>query len=168
MKKFIFLFLFAILFSGCTQASQPPVAETPSPTATPTASNIITTIKDAITKNMVLKCEYTDEDGGKTTTYIQGNSVRMIGNDEKTKNINGLIKDKKFYVWELNGKEGMIIDMTKIDDKNPLKMGETAVKTEEDVINVLEGQKDKCIVSPVDASFLELPKDVVFKEFAGW
>ena len=162
------LLISSLFIAGCTTTTPEAPVNTPTPSVTPTDNNFFTSIKDAVTRNMVLKCEYVDADGSKTMTYIHGSSVRMVGADEKTKNVNGLIKDKKFYVWELNGKEGMIIDMTKIDDNNPLKMGETAVKSEEDVISVLEGQKDKCVVSPVDASFLELPQDVVFKEFGGW
>lgn len=167
MKKLLVLFVSSLIMAGCTPTGQKQVVSPPT-TPTPTESNIITNIKDAVTKNLVLKCEYTDEDGAKTTTYIQGSSVRMIGADEETQNINGLIKDKKFYVWELGGKEGMVMDMTKIEESNPLKMGDTPVKNEEDIIAVLEEQKNNCSISPVDASMLELPKDVEFKEFGGW
>ena len=41
-------------------------------------SNVFTSIKDALSKSLSLKCVYKDEKGTQTTTYIKGGAVRVM------------------------------------------------------------------------------------------
>jgi len=159
MKKILLIFAVSIVFAGCQKNSNLPKPDIAVPTEPP--QNIITTIKDAVQKQLVLKCEYIDEDGEKTMTYIKGKVVRLIGRDADQKELNGLMKDGKFYLWSNESKQGMIIN---INAKADLSMGDTPIESVEDVIEVLESQKDKCSISPESAGLLELPSDVEFSE----
>ena len=159
MKKIFSILAISLIFAGCQKNPSLPKPGITVPTEPP--KDIITTIKDAVQKQLVLKCEYTDEDGEKTMTYIKGGVVRLIGQDADNKELNGLMKDGKFYLWSNESKQGMIITINK---KADLSMGDTPIESVEDVIEVLESQKDKCSVSPESAGLLELPSDVEFSE----
>jgi len=64
-------------------------------------SNVFTSIEDALSKSMSLKCVYKDEKGVETTTYIKGGSVRvsMVSTDDKEQPNSIVMKDKKMYMW---------------------------------------------------------------------
>ena len=163
MKKIFLIFVVSLIFSGCQKNPNLPEPGITIPTESP--KDIITTIKDAVQKQLVLKCEYIDEDGEKTMTYIKGNVVRLIGRDADQKELNGLMKDGKFYLWSNESKQGMIIN---INEKADLSMGDTPIESVEDVIGVLESQKDKCSISPESTGLLDLPSDVEFSEAGGF
>jgi len=157
MKKIFLVLGISLMLVGCQKAPVTPPSISSNPTQPP--KDIFTSIKDAVQKQMVLKCEYTDEDGSKTTTYIKGQTVRMIGQGDDKKKIDGLMKDGKFYIWSGENKQGMVIDISKMEGAS---MGKTPVNSIDDVISILESQKDKCAISPESSGLLDLPTDIVF------
>jgi len=158
MKKIFLVLGISLLLAGCQK-----VSDTTSTTIQPTEppKNIFTSIADAVQKQMVLKCEYVDEDGKTTTTYIKGRTVRMVGQGDDNKKIDGLMKDGKFYLWSGENKQGMVLDISKMEGAS---MGKTPVNNVDDVIGVLESQKDKCRVSPESSGLLDLPTDIIFTD----
>jgi hypothetical protein len=154
MNKLTLILIAALLFSGCQKNT---VENKPSQTK----PDVFTSIQDAITKQLVLKCEYADTDGQKTTTYIKGQTVRMVGTG-KEETIQGLMKDNKFYLWDSVKKEGMELDLTKMTADGSVKMGDKPIKSTDDVVAVLQEKKDSCSLSPQSANLLELPTDVKF------
>ena len=160
MKK-SFTILFAVLMlSGCQKAgTSTPLA--PTPTAKEPLPNVFATIRDAVTKSLMLKCEYTDDNNQTVITYIKGTSVRLNGTGTEAK-INGIMKDGQFYLWEIGKNKGMKLDIAKLATGGSLKMDGTVIKSEDDVIGVLERHKDKCQVSPGDVSMMDLPGGVDF------
>ena len=147
------------MLAGCQKTPDTSSNNPSKPTDSP--KNIFTSIADAIQKQIVLKCEYTDEDGKTTTTYIKGKTVRMIGQGNDDKKIDGLIKDDKFYIWSEENKQGMVIDITKMQGAS---MGKTPINSVDDVIGVLESQKNKCVASPESSGLLDLPSDIKFTD----
>ena len=154
MKKIIFVLVAVILLSGCEKKTSEinPIEN---------KVNVFTSIQDAVTKQLVLKCEYTDEDGQKVITYIKGNTVRLDGTGEEV-NVAGLMKGNTFYLWDEVKKEGMELDMSKMTADGSVTMGEKPINGIEDVIAVLQEKKDSCSVSPESAGLLELPTDIKF------
>jgi len=162
MKNIIPLVLVGIILAGCQAKTTPPQTPENDRLVTPAQANVFTTIKDAVTNSLVVKCDYVDEDGEKITTYIKGKVVRLLGTGEQEK-INGLMKDGQYYLWETGNKDGMVLDLAKLTADGSAKMGETVIKSEEDVIAKLEEQKNNCQLSPADAGMLEIPGDVNFQ-----
>lgn len=160
MRKFLSVLLVGVLLAGC----QKPV-ENKTSNAGDSKKDIFTSVKDAVTKQMLLKCMYTDEDGEQVEAYIKGMVVRMIGKDDEGKIIGGLIKDGRFYLWGEEQKKGMIIPMESFKDA---KMGSRPIKSVDDVIAVLEEKKDKCSLSPESAGLLDIPADVQFEDAKGF
>ena len=158
MKKIFLVLGFSLLLAGCQKVSDNNSTSI-QPTEPP--KNIFTSIADAVQKQMVLKCEYVDEDGKTTTTYIKGGTVRMIGQGDDNKKIDGLMKDEKFYLWSGGNKQGVVFDISKMEGAS---MGKTPVNSVDDVIGVLESQKDRCTVSPESSGLLDLPTDVIFTD----
>ena len=162
MKKIFLVLSLSLLLAGCQKAPDaPPISS--SPTEPP--KGIFSSIADAVQKQIVLKCEYVDEDGDTTITYIKGQTVRMVGQDQDKNKIDGLMKDGKFYLWSAGNKQGMVIDISKLDGAS---MGSTPIHSIDDVIGVLESQKNKCAVSPESSGLLDLPSDINFTDSAGF
>ena len=156
MKKIILIALVALVLGGCgiKQNNQNTPTETKK-------DSVFSSIRDAVTKQIALKCEYTDENGSKTTTYIKGKTVRMKGNGEQS-NFDGLMKDEKFYMWDNIKKTGMILDLAKTADDGSVKMEDKQIKSIDDVIEVLEEKKNNCVVAAESSGLFEIPSDIKF------
>lgn len=167
MKKLWLIFFVAIIFSACQKKDNLDASSQQSNQVNNNASSVFTTIRDAVTKNITLKCEYTDEDGEKILTHIQGMKVRLKGSGEEA-DFEGLMRDGKYYLWSVSKKEGMIIDMTKFVEGDSVKMGERVIKSIDDVVAVLEEKKQNCSVVSVEANFFEIPGEVKFEDAGGF
>ena len=106
MKKLTAIFLAALVLSGCQKT---PTASSGKP------ADVFTSVRDAIAKQLILKCNYIDTTNNNqaTTTYIKGTTVRLKGTGTQA-NVDGLIKDSIFYLWDDTKKEGMTIDLSKM------------------------------------------------------
>jgi len=156
--KILTVLTFSLLLSACTII---PTSK-PSSNTTEPKKGVFTSIKDAVTRQVALKCEYND-DGEITTTYIKGQVVRLVGNN-KSAGVEGLMKDGKFYLWNSQSnseKKGMIINMSTMEGA---KMGETTIKSVDDVITVLESKKESCTASTESDTLFQLPADITFAE----
>jgi hypothetical protein len=130
--------------------------------------NVFATIKDAIARQIALKCDYTDDKGNTTETYIKGSQIYMEGSTkvaDKDVTFNGIMKDNKFYVWTNQSDKGLAFDLTKKVEGTTMKMGETAITSTDDVIKELEKEKNKCSPTSIADSKFDLPSGISFQEF---
>lgn len=160
MKKLTALLLAALILSGCQK--------------TPTANSnqnpgVFTTIKDAIAKQLIVKCNYTDTTNNNqvTTTYIQGTTVRLQGTGTQA-NVDGLIKDNIFYLWDNTKKQGMKIDLSGMATDGSLKMNGKPIKSVDDIVAALEAEQNNCGLSPQSAGLFTLPSDVTFTDASNY
>jgi hypothetical protein len=151
--KITLLVASALLLSACTKPALP------NKKTDNVKPNVFTSIKDAVTKQLTLKCIYND-DGQLTTTYIKGNQVRFSGSGKEA-NVEGLMKDGKFHLWNSLEKKGMTLEIAKMTGA---KMGDAPITSVDDVITQLEAKKESCTVSPESNSMFELPTDVNFTD----
>jgi len=131
--------------------------------------NVFTSIKDAVTKQIGLKCEYEDEEGVKATTYIKGNNVYLeseVDSDEMKTKFKGIIKDQKYYLWSDENKQGMVFDLSKVEtDEEQAEGTQTKVQSQEEIIAKLEQNKNKCRPENIAPSMFETPSDIKFMEW---
>lgn len=124
-------------------------------------SSVFSSIKDALSKSMSLKCEYPDPvTKGTVTSYIKNGAVR-VGNftlTDKNKG-NAIIKNNQMWVWNEGEKTGMIIS---------LKTEKTQEQTEKDqqqqMLDEIEKNKQYCKVDVVADSLFNPPTDVKFTD----
>ena len=117
--------------------------------------NVFSSIKDAITRSLSLKCEYKTPSGN-VTAYVKGKSIRFDGfYSGKSKN-GTIIKDKKMWTLDFDKKEGTIIPL--IQNKNNEK------PSDEKLIEDLEKEKRFCKVAIVADSMFIPPKDIKFND----
>jgi hypothetical protein len=117
---------------------------------------VFSSIKDAMTKSLSLKCEY--KVGENTTiAYIKGTSVRIEGNWDGKNSSAAIIKDNKLWTWDTAKKEGIIfpMDTTKAEDINTASKG---------IIDGLEAQKQFCKVSIFSDTMFDPPVDIKFQD----
>lgn len=140
-----------------------------------TGKNVFTSIKDAMTKSISLKCVYEDEKGIETTTYIKGSAVRVmmtnIQDSEQPNNI--LMKDKIMYMWSDTTKTGFSYKTEEPKDITPLPTVKDKVEREEtgddqseSVLAQIEKYKDACKVETIVDSMFAVPTDVKFQDMS--
>lgn len=130
---------------------------------------IFSSIKDAFNKSITLRCDYLDEAGNNTVTYIKNKKI-FLEEDLKTSDqggvkiqtVKGLIMDDKMYMWSDASDKGLIIDLKQPKDGNAPKMGDKEIRSTDDVISKLEEKKERCKPATIEDSKFELPSTVQF------
>ena len=135
--------------------------------------NIFTSIKDALAKSLTLQCNFKDEQGVQTTTYIKGGAVRvaMAESADKKQPNNVLIKDKKMYMWNDTDKTGFSYTMAEPAVTgaavSPAANNQPASSNKEDsVLATIEKYKDACKTAVIADSFFQVPADVKFQDMS--
>lgn len=152
-------------------SSKGTIPKTPFGTASnSTGGNVFTSIKDALSKSMSLKCVYKDEKGAETVSYIKGGAVRVMvtetGDTEQYGNI--LMKDKKMYMWSDKTKQGFTLMIKEPENISPVPESgnKEAQKTndQESVLAQIEKYKDACKVEVIADSYFTVPSGVQFQD----
>lgn len=131
-------------------------------------TSVVGSIKDVLMGGASFQCEFTDEDGNQTKSYIKAGKVRTdtIAVDSQQSG-SAIMRDKTMYFW--NGKQGMKMTF----DQNIAEMSEEAVEEysneqQKDVMQDLEKYKEYCKPGSVSDSLFEPPTDVTFTDFSGF
>ena len=128
---------------------------------------LLDNITNVLATGKSVMCDYVDEDGTVISTYIKNNKVYSEGEvslGEKTSMIGAILKDNKYYAWQIGATQGMILDL-QAPKGNPYKMGEKEIRSTSDVIGVLQAKKELCRVQEIEESLFELPSGVDFQPF---
>ena len=128
-------------------------------------TNIFVSVKDALSKNLTFACEFKDETGVSTTSYIKNGAVRVSSINESGETSEMIFKDNKMYTWDLATKEGIVYDVSDSEDTDA--DSESVVSTNDKVAayyNMIDLYKDSCKVTAVSDSYFEIPTDVKFQD----
>lgn len=127
-----------------------------------TSTNSFDSVKDAISKWLSLKCVYTDTDESKTTIYIKNDSILLKwDNDQQEWNVTGIIKWDTMFMW--NGTVWMKLNLS-TSPKDSIKVGKQSIKSQDDLLDVLNTQKDNCKQEDIDSTKFDLPEWIEFKD----
>ncbi len=137
-------------------------------------SNVFTSIKDALSKSLSLKCVYTGEGGVETTTYIKAGAVRvmMAGNANAEQPNNIIMKDKRMHMWSDSSKTGFVFTIEEPQNVTPFPTVEDAMESEdksgtdqqESILAQIEKYKDACRPEVIADSMFAVPTDVEFQD----
>lgn len=132
-------------------------------------SNVFTSIQDALSKSLSLKCLYKDEQGIQTTTYIKGGSVRVLmeGIKDKEQPSTIILKDKKMYMWNEISKTGFTYTITE-PEVTPGTESPKVDNKDASVLAGIEKYKDSCKTEVVADSFFVPPADVKFQDMSAF
>jgi hypothetical protein len=150
------------------QDSKAVVAET---VPSPTTGTVISSIKEALAGSQSIRCDFTDETGRQTTSYLKSGSVRTdyTGADPDDSG-SMLMKDETLYIW--NGKEGtkMAFDMQAMMNKAgsiaPTATKKSSTSDQEEFLSTLEKYKESCKPATVDDALFTPPADVKFTDLS--
>lgn len=137
----------------------------PQTTMKKTEANPITSIQDAIAKNMSLECDYTSAAGTKIKAYIKNGKVKFeVTGKTPAESSTSVMMDKKIYFWGAQG--GFMMTMPEIT-VTPAAGNVTAVPNQgQQTLDALERYKNSCKQAAVSDSEFDLPKDVKFQDFS--
>lgn len=116
---------------------------------------VFTSIKDALTKNVSLTCEFKTPDGQTTKSYIKNGAVRVTSEDS-TQAGEIIILKEKMYIWDTKTKQGYVYNNV---------TGTDVVKSES-YLDMIEQYKDSCKVAVVNDSLFTPPTDINFQDMS--
>ena len=133
-------------------------------TSTGKEGGVITSIKDALSKSVSLTCEYKDEKGQTTKTYIKNGAVRITAEGSSQGEI--IIKEDKMYIWDTNTKQGFMYKVEKPDDSVSTNQdyGSQNGVTSESILESVNQYKDSCKAGTLADSYFTVPTDVNFQD----
>lgn len=121
------------------------------------SKNIFTSVKDALSKKLTLVCEFKDDSGVSTKSFLKNGAVRVSSTSEF------ILKDKKMYMWDLKTKQGFVYDIP--DTTNAGTTG-GEINQSESYLNMIEKYKDSCKVATIEDSYFVPPTDVKFQDMS--
>jgi len=138
--------------------------------------NVITSIKDALSQSASLECNYSDDSGSETKTYIKSGAVRAeskVKTPEGTETYSQVIfKDKKMYTWDTATKKGVVFEVSEqtMQDAQSLQItpptGSNQQNQGETFLAEIEKYKDACKPATVSDSLFTPPTDVEFQDLS--
>lgn len=157
------------MFLGKKDAQTPSQATTANAQPSPTSGSVISSLKEALAGSASLQCDYTDETGRTTTSYMKNGAVRTdIAASGSQLASSMIMKDKKMYFW--TGKEGTMMEFdlqAMMDGVTPPVQTTPAVKQDpQDFIESLERYKQSCKQTNVDDALFTPPTDVKFTDLS--
>ena len=150
------------------QDSKAVVAET---VPSPTTGTVISSIKEALAGSQSMRCDFTDETGRKTTSYLKSGSVRtdFVGSDPKDSG-SMIMKGETLYIWKDKAGTKMAFDLQAMMDKSgtpaPTTMKKSSTADQEEFLSSLEKYKESCKPATVDDSLFTPPADVKFTDLS--
>lgn len=128
---------------------------------TPNEGNVVTSIKDTLSKSASMECNYTEENRV-TKAYIKNGAVRIeFAGRTKEQSGNIIVVDKKIYAWSPDGK-GYTID---VPDVTPAP-GEQKMSQNDEIMQSLEKYKEYCKNATVSDSLFVPPADIKFEDYS--
>lgn len=134
----------------------------------PTAGNVVASIREALAGSQSLQCDFTDDSGRKIISYVKSGAIRtnITASDPKQSG-SVIMKDKKLFYW--NGKTGteMSFDITAMMNKvTPASSTPSTTQNQNpgDVVAAMEKYKDSCKQAVVDSALFTPPADVKFTD----
>ena len=129
--------------------------------------SVFTSVKDALSKNITLVCEFKDESGTSVKSYIKNGAVRVTSTGGTGSSQSGdiIMKDKKMYMWDVKTKQGFVYDIPDAEDSSVGTTG-SKLNQSESYLNMIDKYKDSCKVATVEDSYFVPPTDVKFQDMS--
>lgn len=130
---------------------------------------VFSSIKDALSKNVTLICDFKDESGSTVKSYIKNGAVRVTTKDSLNSDRDGeiIMKDKKMYMWDLKTKTGFVYDIPdSTETTDSTGMSGTEVVKSDAYLSMIEKYKDSCKVSSVEDSYFVPPTDIKYQDMS--
>jgi hypothetical protein len=120
-------------------------------------------MKDSIMGMGSMECNYTDEEGRATKTFIKNGKVRAeITSSKANENGNVIFANETIYIWNNQGAFMMKVPKETIDDVSQNQ----AFSQKEDLMESIEKYKESCkSANPADSLFTP-PANIQFKDFS--
>ncbi len=150
-----------LLVSG-VMYSKSKVYKAPESSESTETKGMFTSVKEALSKKMTLACEFSDDKGVVTKSYIKNGAIRVTTGDMADQSSEFIMKDDKMYMWNTKTKEGFVYDTP---DANS-DITNSQVNQSDAYLNMIDQYKDSCKVTTVSDSYFTLPKDVEFKDMS--
>ncbi len=133
----------------------------------PATNSVISSIKDALMGSQSLSCNFTDERGFQTTSYIKNGMIRadIVASDPKQSG-SFLMRDNKMYFWNAQ-KQGFMSEYTPNYDEIAQDMSSSkSASQNEEMIKSMEKYKESCKPVAVDEANFAVPTDITFTDMS--
>ena len=161
MNKKVIIALVVVLLLVAGYLLMKPKSQTSSDSS---KSSFFTSVKDALDKNISLFCEFKDESGKVTKSYIKNGTVRVSSTtDDQAGEI--IIQKEKMYIWDEKTKAGFIYEIKK-EDQTEVGVTGTQTVQSQSYLNMIEQYKDSCKVAVLEDSMFTPPTNINFQDMS--
>jgi hypothetical protein len=129
-------------------------------------TNVVTSIKDALSQSASMECTYTDQEGRESKSYIKNGAMRTDYKGKTTEESGSVIVTaKKMYMWT-EKKEGFMIDIPEVTPTEGDASIPQGVAQRDEAMADLEKYKESCKTAVVSDSLFTPPSDVQFQDYS--
>jgi uncharacterized protein YxeA len=130
------------------------------------SGNIVSTVKDAVSKTASMQCDYTDEQGRVSKTYIKNGAVRSDYTGKTAQDSGSVIvTGKKMYMWTAD-KKGFSYDIPEVTVTPGQNQAPESGNKKDEFMSGLDKYKDSCKAAIVSDSLFTPPSDVTFTDYS--
>jgi hypothetical protein len=133
------------------------------------SKGVFTSIKDALSKNITLVCEFKEDNNVSVKSYIKNGAVRVTSSSDANQSSDIIMKDKKMYMWDEKTKQGFVYDIPESDGSssdNKITMNSNEVSQSEGYLSMIDKYKDSCKVATIEDSYFVVPSDIKFQDMS--
>ncbi len=163
-KIIIILVVTLVLLSGIVLFKKPK-AENKNSNGEDSTKNVFVSIKGALSKDLTLACEFKDEQGNSTKSYIKNGAVRISTNGKETQSGEIIIRNNKMYMWDPKSKTGFIYEIPD-EEKGNVGMTGEGINQSDRYLSMIDKYKDTCKTAAIEDSYFEEPKDISFQDMS--
>jgi len=129
-------------------------------------NQVITSIKDALTASMSVKCQYQTEKGDKVTVYLKNKKIRADNISASNLENSVIYTDEKIWFWEPKTKKGIVFSTKFLKQQTSKEQTlSQSIPDRQEIINKAEEYRQKCQKESLPDSLFMPPKDVKFDDF---
>lgn len=135
-------------------------------------SDTFTSIKDALSKSVSLKCSFTDEQGRVTESFVKNGAVRTNYTAQDPQDSGSMImKDNKMYAWNAKNEGWMMEIQPEMKDTvtaEAKQMNDRSKGTAswDETMAAMEKYKESCKTAVVDDTMFTPPSTVTFQDYS--
>jgi len=130
------------------------------------SENIVTTVKDAVSKTASMQCDYVDEEGRASKTYIKNGEFRSDYTGKTPQDSGSIIvTGKKMYMWTAD-KKGFSYDIPQVTVTPGQNVAPAGDNKKDAFVAEVNKYKDSCKGAIVSDSLFTPPTDVQFTDYS--
>jgi len=135
-------------------------------------SDPMKSMENALTGSGSVKCEYTDEEGRVTISYIKDGKIRSEFSDQENEPGGMIFKDNAMWTWNSATKEGFTMVLPEVEESTDSQyddgddFDQSPFNEKREIEEEIEKYKEQCNNERISDDMFEPPTDITFQDMS--